>query len=498
MAIKTHLKPIPVSRTETVTTTPEADAIPKADSNGKLDYDWFPFIENMTAMGAYGVRHDEVNDTYLALGGSESPVHDKLKGAVLNESDKSVNYYLKSNDFRRKDSPDTTGTTDDTTTDHLIDSSKNFESDNLAQVGDYVYNATDDTFAKVTAVADGDLTLDADIFVSGEDYELGSNLEGADGPVTIEHAKCYAGVFEKNGYKYYLVADEPVPGLKIHPAFYVGADGDDPREYRYTGKYQAVWVDNGTIKDHDGSTSADTTDDAITSASGFTPITNQTRDDFRKLAANLGNGDFWLEDMQMYDLRRLLYVTHPDVRTSDQPWNSQANVPGYTEEDDWDYSKVEANGLTNSMGIENGTYDDGSKNKANNINGVENMFGSVWELKDAMNINDWLVYECFDPANFADDTTTDYEQKLDQHDAAVVLPDSNDYQQYWWPGTMLPMALGASSDTHFCDYFYQNSGWRVLRVGGSLDHGSKAGVSYLFVNYGSSDVNSDIGARLSA
>lgn len=62
-------------------------------------------------------------------------------------------------------------TTDGTTANHLIDSSENFVTDGIL-VGCRVKNTTDTTYANVTAVADGDLTLDADIMVSGEQYVL--------------------------------------------------------------------------------------------------------------------------------------------------------------------------------------------------------------------------------------------------------------------------------------------------------------------------------------
>lgn len=62
-------------------------------------------------------------------------------------------------------------TTDGTTAYHLIDSSENFITDDI-KVDYRVKNVTDTTYALITAVADGDLTLDADIFVSGEDYEI--------------------------------------------------------------------------------------------------------------------------------------------------------------------------------------------------------------------------------------------------------------------------------------------------------------------------------------
>ena len=62
-------------------------------------------------------------------------------------------------------------TTDGTTANHLIDSSEDFVTDGIL-VGCRVKNTTDTTYANVTAVASGDLTLDADIMVSGETYVL--------------------------------------------------------------------------------------------------------------------------------------------------------------------------------------------------------------------------------------------------------------------------------------------------------------------------------------
>lgn len=62
-----------------------------------------------------------------------------------------------------------TRTTDGTTADHLIDASENFPVLGV-EIGYRVKNITDTTYANITAVADGDLTLDADIMITGEDY----------------------------------------------------------------------------------------------------------------------------------------------------------------------------------------------------------------------------------------------------------------------------------------------------------------------------------------
>lgn len=69
-------------------------------------------------------------------------------------------------------SPKVEGTTDGTTASHLIDAGTLFSTNSLASIGDFVWNKTDNTSSVVTAVADGDLTLADDIFVSGENYAI--------------------------------------------------------------------------------------------------------------------------------------------------------------------------------------------------------------------------------------------------------------------------------------------------------------------------------------
>jgi len=67
------------------------------------------------------------------------------------------------------------GTTDGTTTSKLVDSTASFTS---ALVGEAVYNSTNDTWAKVTAFDSATiLSVSADIFVSGDGYEIASAVD---------------------------------------------------------------------------------------------------------------------------------------------------------------------------------------------------------------------------------------------------------------------------------------------------------------------------------
>jgi len=60
-------------------------------------------------------------------------------------------------------------TTDGTTAFHLIDADETFLDDGILD-GYTVKNTTDTTYALITAVANGDLTLDKDIMITGETY----------------------------------------------------------------------------------------------------------------------------------------------------------------------------------------------------------------------------------------------------------------------------------------------------------------------------------------
>ena len=77
------------------------------------------------------------------------------------------------------------GTTDGTTTNKLVDAGQNFVS--TINIGMIVHNTTDDTFANVTAIDDNEnLSLDADIMISGEDYIIYKTPQLPDGWVECD------------------------------------------------------------------------------------------------------------------------------------------------------------------------------------------------------------------------------------------------------------------------------------------------------------------------
>jgi hypothetical protein len=125
---------------------------------------------------------------------------------------------------------------------------------------------------------------------------------------------------------------------------------------------------------------------------------------------------------------------------------------------------------------------------------IENPWGSVFEWIDGANFSARASYICTTPANYADDTTTNYTA------AGVTLPSSGWIKTLGFSSAFdwafLPDANGGSESTCIPDYVYSGAGWRVLRVGGYWDGGSLAGLFYFNAGDASSYAGASIGARL--
>ena len=129
--------------------------------------------------------------------------------------------------------------------------------------------------------------------------------------------------------------------------------------------------------------------------------------------------------------------------------------------------------------------------------GIEHIFGHIWSFIDGVNANfvdaaNRLVYKCSNPANFADNTATNYT-------LIGNILDTSGYITKLIEGTLIPEAGGGSSSTYMCDYTYipaAGSSWRVARWFGSLNHGADAGLLSSVWSSSSGSSSADIGSRL--
>ena len=127
--------------------------------------------------------------------------------------------------------------------------------------------------------------------------------------------------------------------------------------------------------------------------------------------------------------------------------------------------------------------------------GLENIFGNVWQFVDGINIKDYVAYVCYNPENYAVD-------KFDGDYKAVGYVNAN--KEGWGktlghdanhPLITLTTDVGGSSSNYLSDYYYTNSGNKIVRVGGAWDNGVKAGLWYWNCNNDSSNTNYNIGSR---
>ncbi len=128
--------------------------------------------------------------------------------------------------------------------------------------------------------------------------------------------------------------------------------------------------------------------------------------------------------------------------------------------------------------------------------GIESPWGDIWQFVDGVNINDWQAWVALNAEEYASNVFAYPYRQL-----SYVNSDENGYAKYMGydpknPFAEFPVEIGASSSTYYSDYYYQNTGQRIARVGGSWNYGSAAGLSCWNLNYASSAAYVYVGGRL--
>ena len=123
----------------------------------------------------------------------------------------------------------------------------------------------------------------------------------------------------------------------------------------------------------------------------------------------------------------------------------------------------------------------------------------MWEWVDGVNWNGGTYYVCNNPANYADDTATNY--------TALSYKGSTGWSQSYIttegldtgnnPHVMLPSAAGSGSEsTYYCDACWSGTGWRVFLRGGYWASGSNCGLFTAALSNASSNSSTALGSRL--
>jgi len=399
------------------------------------------------------------------------------------------------------------GATTTTTANHLIDSVNAFTNVN---VGDTVHNRSTDQKARVTVVGSGDLTLDADIFQNvtpGEFYSvyapfLANNEEfeihtavvgGTDGQVMVYIPKFYFKYAYNTGVHSWMVNDTLESGYEVHPAFVVdGAEVD----FITIGAFEAWQDGQGTPK--------------LCSVVGKLPSNNFTRAQFRAMAQARSTAYSQLLYYQHWAVQ-VLYITYFGN------WDSQSLIGeamtyfGYGGADYFGIGTINnGNYAVTKTGIslKNGVktagefLDDNDPSAYMSLFGIENVYGNLLKFVDGINVEQFTkkIYLCNTPADLADDTNTGYEDM-----GITYVPHPN--EEGFYPLTLMntkkgliPASFGLRelavipNMITYCSS--ESESWRVAFSGGCCVDEAFAGVACLNADFGSSNADSDVGARL--
>ena len=286
------------------------------------------------------------------------------------------------------------------------------------------------------------------------------------GDVMVKIPKFWYRRYKEGDIEYIKIADKATTGFTLHPLFnHAGVESD----YAYVGAYK--------------------TSSNNKSVSGASPQVNQTRATFRTNAKAKGTGWSLIDIAAVSAIQMLCMVEFATT-------NAQAAIGrGYCDSNSAALSTGSCNNVANLTGRPAGT--DGKTGVV--YRGIEDFWGNVWEWVDGVNWNGGTYYVCNNPANYADDTATNYTalsyKGATNWSSSYITTEGLDTGNN--PHVMLPSAAGSGSEsTYYCDACWSSTGWRVFRRGGSWDAGSYCGLFTASLSSASSFSTSSIGSRL--
>ena len=222
--------------------------------------------------------------------------------------------------------------------------------------------------------------------------------------------------------------------------------------------------------------------DVLHTYSGLAPTINKTRAQFRTLANALGN-NFSQLDWRYLVLQMLYLVEYASYDSQSKLGNGIINS-----------TTAQKNGQCDSLGMKSGCLNNDGYHSVI-YRGVENLFAHIWQFVDGINIKDRVVYICKDHSQYADNVFADPYKPL-----AYTNASNDGYAKTLGldvdePFFRFPTEVGGSTSTYMADYYYQNTGNIVARVGGNFFNGAGDGLWYWAFNSDSS-VAGLIGCRV--
>ena len=328
------------------------------------------------------------------------------------------------------------------------------------------------TFTKGALVSDGGIVWECVAATTTAAPAAGTaaaTLDGTAGQVMVEIPLfSVKHQTERNGtYKRHEFAVAPgaqtTGGFAVHPAF-IKPDGSY-RDFTYVGAYQ------GTGTGGNGS------------ASGVNNTVNITRAACRTACSGRGVGWHQLGYWENNALQWLLITEYQDMNSQKVLGNGATGGSGVYEV---------PGGLSNARGNRSGNVTAGKTTDYISYRGVENFFGRAWQWLDGINLHGLAVYLSNNPAQWADDTSTNYTA------SGSVPSGSASYQRDVMTGiALLPSsATGASGTTFIGDSVTTGSGWATCFAAGRDGDHTEPGAFALYLGLGSTAALNNVSARL--
>ena len=128
--------------------------------------------------------------------------------------------------------------------------------------------------------------------------------------------------------------------------------------------------------------------------------------------------------------------------------------------------------------------------------GIESPYGDMYQFVDGININDLQVWVALNATDYASNVFASPYKELGYLNAPAngYIKEMGFDSRY--PFAEFPIEIGAGASTYYADYYYQNTGQRIARVGGYWSNGAAAGLSCWDLNVASSTANVPLGGRL--
>ena len=280
------------------------------------------------------------------------------------------------------------------------------------------------------------------------------DFSGNNGQVLTRIPKFWYKIWKDGEYYYYSIADNKVDGYIESQQFSVG-------RYTVSGSSSGVF-----------------------SRSGQAPLINYNITNARIYARNVGDR-FGILDYHIFLISLLYMVEYADYNSQNKLGKGNVNN-----------TAALVSGGCDSLGMKSGCLINDGRHSVI-YRGIEDIYGNIWQFIDGLNIKDHIAYVSYNSSDYAVDKFDGSYKKV-----GYALSNTNGYVKELGydnnnPLIGLATVIGGSESTYITNYYWQDSGNRIVRFGGNWADGTRCGLSYWVLN-GISTLDGAGGSRLLA